>query len=107
MTNDFLAQRPDKGGTEASARDFRHRTLHGETEVLSDLDVELRHRHLRRDGAFHQREPDGRTRSGAGGGPGGLRFAGPAFPDQDEEFFWAGRHGELNVRSLREEGMVL
>src|ERR1700704_2365458 len=107
MTNDLLAQRSHKRGAQRSPRDFRDWTLHGETEVRSDLDVELASRHFHRDRAFHQPEPDSRTRGGAGGGPGGLGFAGPALPDQDEEFFGAGRHGELNVRSLREQRMVL
>lgn len=52
MTKDLLAHRPDKGGTQASPRDFRDWTLHGETEVLSDLDVELASRHFHHDGLF-------------------------------------------------------
>ena len=106
MTNDLLAQRPHEGGAEASPSDFRNRPLHGEAEVLVDLDIELASRHLHRHWALYEPEPNRRTRSGTGGGSGRLRFACPALPDEDKEFLRAGRHSELHVRSLREQDMV-
>src|ERR1043165_8888525 len=101
------AKATHKGGAEASTCDLCDRTLHRKTKILGDLDRKMPPRHVHRNRAFHQPEPDSSACGGAWGGTGGLGFTGPTCPDQNKELCGACRYGELNIRSLWKQSMIL